>query len=99
MQLEQGQFGHVSALETTKLVWDWLPKVNEGVSTQRESRISVLRNIFNRFKDYSGVRTPILCHIDLACNTSYHFAASCTVFPRVSPYNGPGPFAPFGSCI
>ena len=28
------------------------------------------------------VRTPILSHTDLACNTSYHFAASCTVFPR-----------------
>ena len=33
-----------------------------------------------------GVRTPILSHTDLACNTSYHFAASRTVFPRVPPY-------------
>ena len=32
------------------------------------------------------VRTPIPSHIDLAGNTSYHFAASRTVFPRVSPY-------------
>ena len=32
------------------------------------------------------VRTPILSHTDLACNTSYHFAASRTVFPRVPPY-------------
>ena len=32
------------------------------------------------------VRTTTQCHIDLACNTSYHFAASRTVFPRVSPY-------------
>ena len=39
-----------------------------------------------------GVRTPTRCHIDLACNTSYHFAASRTVFPRVSPYLYPGPF-------
>ena len=46
-----------------------------------------------------GVRTPIPSHIDLAGNTSYHFAASRTVFPRVSPYHGPGPFAPFGSRI
>ena len=45
------------------------------------------------------VRTPTRCHIDLAGNTSYHFAASRTVFPRVSPYHGPGPFAPFGSRI
>ena len=28
------------------------------------------------------VRTPTQCHIDLACNTSYHFAASRTVSPR-----------------
>ena len=33
------------------------------------------------------VRTPILCHTDLACNTSYHFVASRMVFPRVSPYH------------
>ena len=45
------------------------------------------------------VRTPTRCHIDLAGNTSYHFAASRTVFPRVSPYLRPGPFAPFGSRI
>ena len=45
------------------------------------------------------VRTPTQCHIDLACNTSYHFAASRTVFPRVSPYLCPGPFAPFGTRI
>ena len=45
------------------------------------------------------VGTPILSHTDLACNTSYHFAASRTVFPQVSPYHGSGPFAPFGSRI
>ena len=39
---------------------------------------------------FAAVRTPIPSHIDLAGNTSYHFAASCTVFPRVSPYHGPG---------
>src|SRR4051812_6689495 len=32
------------------------------------------------------VGTPILSHIDPACNTSYHFAASRTVLPRVPPY-------------
>ena len=46
-----------------------------------------------------SVGTPILSHTDLACNTSYHFAASRTVSPQVSPYHGPGPFAPFGSRI
>ena len=48
--LTKGQYGRVSALETSKLVWDWLSKVNEGVSTQRDSRICVLRNLFNCFK-------------------------------------------------
>ena len=48
--LTKGQYGRVSALETAKLVWDWLSKVNEGVSTQRDSRIDVLYNLFNRFK-------------------------------------------------
>ena len=38
------------------------------------------------FVSRNNVRTPILSHNDLACNTSYHFAASRTVFPRVSPY-------------
>ena len=32
--LTKGQYGRVSALETSKLVWDWLSKVNEGVSSQ-----------------------------------------------------------------
>ena len=32
--LTKGQYGRVSALKTSKLVWDWLSKVNEGVSTQ-----------------------------------------------------------------
>ena len=40
----------VSALEIAKLIWDRLSKVNEGVSTQRESRVDVLRNLFNHFK-------------------------------------------------
>ena len=48
--LTKGQYGCVSALKTSNLVWDWLSKVNEGVSTQRDQRISVLRNLFNRFK-------------------------------------------------
>ena len=46
--LSKGQYGRVSALETAKLIWDRLSKVNEGVSTQRDSRVDVLRNLFNR---------------------------------------------------
>ena len=48
--LSKGQYGRVSALETTKLIWDRLSKVNDGVSTQRDSRVGVLRNLFNHFK-------------------------------------------------
>ena len=52
--LSKGQYNRVSALESSKLVWDWLSKVNEGVSTQRDQRISVLRNLFNRFKQHDN---------------------------------------------
>ena len=48
--LSKGRYGRVSALETANLIWDRLAKVNEGVSTQRDSRVDVLRNLFNRFK-------------------------------------------------
>ena len=37
-------------METAKLIQDRLSKVNEGVSTQCDSRIDVLCNLFNRFK-------------------------------------------------
>ena len=48
--LSKGQYGRVSALESAKLIWDRLSKVNEGISTQRDSRVDVLRNLFNHFK-------------------------------------------------
>ncbi|XP_073367818.1 uncharacterized protein [Aegilops tauschii subsp. strangulata] len=48
--LNKGQYGRVSALETTKLIWDRLSKVNEGVSTLRDSRVDVLCNLFNLFR-------------------------------------------------
>jgi hypothetical protein len=40
----------VSALGSTKAVWDWLSKVNEGASSQRDPQIDVLCNLFNPFK-------------------------------------------------
>ena len=57
----------MSALETMKLVWDWLSKVNEGVSTQRDQWISTLRNLFNRFKrhDNENVQFTFDCLIDI----------------------------------
>ena len=56
--LSKGQYDRVSALETAKLIWDRLSKVNEGVSTQRDSRGDVVCNLFNRFKrpDNENVR-------------------------------------------
>ena len=63
------------------------------------NRSSLIGAIGSELGVGTDVRTPTQCHIDLACNTSYHFAASCTVFPRVSPYLCPGPFAPFGTRI
>ena len=53
----------MSALETSKLVWDWLSKVNEGVSTQRDQRISVLRNLFNRFKRNDNENVQLICDV------------------------------------
>ena len=44
---------------------------------------------------FAIVRTPTQCHIDLAGNTSYHFAASRTVSPRVSSYLFPGTVCAF----
>ena len=38
--LTKGQYGRVSALKTSKLVWDWLSKVNEGAQP-REIKESV----------------------------------------------------------
>ena len=49
--LSKGQYGRVSALETAKLIWDRLSKVYEGVSTQRDSRVDVLRNLSTASKD------------------------------------------------
>ena len=67
------------------------------ISSRKPQPASAIVLLSQRRK--GDVGTPILSHTDLACNTSYHFAASRTVFPRVSPYHGPGPFAPFGSRI
>src|SRR4051812_22936988 len=47
---EQREVWQSDALDTAKLIWDRLSKVNKGVSTQRDSRVDVLRNLFNHFK-------------------------------------------------
>ena len=71
----------------------------DTLQDQHNTLLSDYEKLSYEFVQGKHVRTPILIHTDLACNTSYHFAASRTVFPRVSPYHGPGPFAPFGSRI
>ncbi|KAI5012033.1 hypothetical protein ZWY2020_024167 [Hordeum vulgare] len=48
--VSKGRYGKVGALGTAKLIWDRLSKDNEGVSTQRDSRVDLLRNLFNHLK-------------------------------------------------
>ena len=67
--------------------------------TQDKMVVDAYSREFENLTRYATARTPIPRHIDLAGNTSYHIAASRTVSPRVSPYHGLGPFAPFGSRI
>src|SRR6187399_719531 len=78
--LTKGQYGRVSALDTSKEVWDWLLKVNEGVSTQRDQRISVLRNLFNRFKrhDNENVQHTFDCLTDITNELQAHGATEIT---------------------
>ena len=58
----------MSAFETTKLIWDRLSKVNEGVSTQRNSRVDILCNLFNCFKrlDNQNVHQTFDCLTDIS---------------------------------
>src|SRR4051812_18660346 len=48
--LNKAQFNRISGLDTTKKMWMRLSKVNEGVSTQRDSRVDTLRSLFNRLE-------------------------------------------------
>ena len=56
----------------------------EATLTMEEAHITIV-----------SVRSPIPSHIDLAGNTSYHFAASRTVSPQVSSYLFPGTVCAF----
>ena len=78
---------------TNRLVQDYRP-INQA-TIQNKYPLPRINDLY----DQLAVRTPITSYIDLAGNTSYHLAASRTVFPRVSSYLFPGPFAPFGSRI
>ena len=50
------------------LIWDRMSKVNEGVSTQCDSRVDVLRNLFNRFErlDNKNVQQTFDCLTDIS---------------------------------
>ena len=95
LQELRGVGGAVVARRQIRFELAWLGDATqlggEGTAANRGS--------WGPLRRWSFVRTPIPSHIDLAGNTSYHFVASRTVFPRVLPYHGPGPFAPFGSRI
>src|SRR4051812_37608564 len=41
-------------IPTAKGVWDYLEKIGEGVSTQKDARIETIRNKFYRFKRHEG---------------------------------------------
>nr|BDI54701.1 Retrovirus-related Pol polyprotein from transposon TNT 1-94 [Triticum aestivum]BDI54741.1 Retrovirus-related Pol polyprotein from transposon TNT 1-94 [Triticum aestivum] len=78
--LSKGQYGRVSALETAKLIWDRLSKVNKGVSTQRDSRVDVLCNLFNRFKrlDNKNVQQTFDRLTDISNELQAHGATDIT---------------------
>ena len=66
----------------------WLVYSNDGLPQNAlgiHEQASWMHTHLVSFVELS-VGTPILSHTDLAGNTSYHFAASRTVFPRVPPY-------------
>ena len=78
-------FSHLKVLGSrfTKLV---LEPVTMAFAAADKMSPRILHVTTRDLWGYISVRTPIQCHTDLACNTSYHFAASRTVFPRMSPY-------------
>src|SRR6266536_105920 len=73
-------------LGTTLELVQW--KAENGVSDKGFGNLLImLKKMLPKDNEFpESVRTPILSHTDLACNTSYHFAASRTVSPRVPPY-------------
>ena len=48
--LNKAHYNLINSLDTVKKMWTRLSKVNEGISSQRDSRVDTLRNHFNRFK-------------------------------------------------
>ena len=48
------QYERVKTIETAKELWDYMEKIGEGVSTQKDARIDTLRSKFHRFKRHEG---------------------------------------------
>ena len=48
------KYHEVKNISTAKGVWDYLEKIGEGVSTQKDARIDTLRSKFYRFKRHKG---------------------------------------------
>src|ERR1041385_4882696 len=48
------KYHEVKNISTAKGVWDYLEKIGEGVSTQKDARIDTLRRKFYRFKRNEG---------------------------------------------
>src|ERR1041385_5638350 len=48
------KYHEVKNISSAKGVWDYLEKIGEGVSTQKDARIDTLRSKFYRFKRHEG---------------------------------------------
>src|ERR1041385_1983748 len=48
------KYHEVKNIPSAKGVWDYLEKIGEGISTQKDARIDTLRSKFYRFKRHEG---------------------------------------------
>ena len=48
------KYHEVKNIQSAKGVWEYLEKIGEGKSTQKEARVDVLRSKFYRFKRHEG---------------------------------------------
>ena len=54
------KYHEVKNIPSTKGVWDYLEKIGEGVSTQKDARIDTLQNKFYRFKCNDGEKAGLI---------------------------------------
>src|SRR4051794_20321205 len=52
--LSRPKYHEVKNIASAKGVWEYLEKIGEGKSTQKEARIDILRSKFHRFKRHEG---------------------------------------------